>query len=658
MPREGDLIREEDWLEKYTAKMEDSYKPSRVLEEALVGTTLRIAKERLNDREWASSDDEEDTNTNVKEDGKEAREGSNQDVEMADRENTAESMRVDISTLNTAISADDDRSRELLHPAIRHNLSKIDDLLMALHHSRRACLRSMSEDSETQTDITEMTNQDPSEGEEDEDTQSIPATPSKKQKINRKGRGRPRKYETISGFSLSQTESVIESPSPSKSPKRGRPKKDYPRLVDESDYEYALRVARLRKQPLPPPSSFPGTTEPESPTPTVRSNRSSPRKRRNSEFELKAGSRWNPRDWSEVLGAAAIIGFSEDVIARATQRCADLFGEGMAMRTLGDGLPRAGRVVTYLPDVDPTVEDESPGSSDDGGNEQAEERDEDHDTVQRLDINESEDEGGVSDTSEVVKDGKKQRRPLSDVINEKYRCPVATCLRSKHGFGKKYHLGRHLVGQHGFKKGSVELEDTVLGCKVGGRTVRESKVVENSTGPTASGDEKGARSGSGTRGQGRSGNTPEDLDDSDDLEGGVHIDGFMRLIPAKNGGRGSDFAGRKAKFKSPPKSRSKSKSRSKLKAATQDDEEDDISDLQDPADNLDEGVIDIDDADLEDIQNREVEEPKRRRSTRSAKEIGDRERREMVEQYGVFEHGSGSGSDFEVDEEGNEKEEE
>lgn len=41
-----------------------------------------------------------------------------------------------------------------------------------------------------------------------------------------------------------------------------------------------------------------------------------------------------PRDWSEVLGMAALTGWDPEVVDRAAKRCATLFGEGMNFRTV------------------------------------------------------------------------------------------------------------------------------------------------------------------------------------------------------------------------------------------------------------------------------------------------------------------------------------
>ncbi len=62
--------------------------------------------------------------------------------------------------------------------------------------------------------------------------------------------------------------------------------------------------------------------------------------------------RWRSRDWSDVLGAAALNGFSPRVIDRAAQRCARLFGQEMSFHTLTEVPARArggGRTTTRYP---------------------------------------------------------------------------------------------------------------------------------------------------------------------------------------------------------------------------------------------------------------------------------------------------------------------
>lgn len=60
------------------------------------------------------------------------------------------------------------------------------------------------------------------------------------------------------------------------------------------------------------------------------------------------------RDWSEVIGAAALVGWPEEVVERAGMRCATLFGEGMGVRVLTEGV-KGGDVKEemYLPEEVP-----------------------------------------------------------------------------------------------------------------------------------------------------------------------------------------------------------------------------------------------------------------------------------------------------------------
>ncbi|KAF2160472.1 hypothetical protein M409DRAFT_70438 [Zasmidium cellare ATCC 36951] len=66
-----------------------------------------------------------------------------------------------------------------------------------------------------------------------------------------------------------------------------------------------------------------------------------------------------PRDWSEVLGIAAMVGWDQDVLDRAERRCAATFGEGMTMRIMPEtsfGTSRD-QIVEYVPDMIPPIDD-------------------------------------------------------------------------------------------------------------------------------------------------------------------------------------------------------------------------------------------------------------------------------------------------------------
>lgn len=83
------------------------------------------------------------------------------------------------------------------------------------------------------------------------------------------------------------------------------------------------------------------------------------------------------RDWSDVLGVASISGFPPEVVAKAAERCSNLFDEGIVFRTLYEG-KKSYSEVRYAPDMVPieTIqsflqdETEQPSSQDDSEEEE------------------------------------------------------------------------------------------------------------------------------------------------------------------------------------------------------------------------------------------------------------------------------------------------
>lgn len=488
MPREDDVIGEDDGLAEYTLKREEKYRPSRVLEDVLVGTTLRIAKERLISRDSTSEGEEDAQGQND-----EVAEGSHREV--IDGEDEQESIP---QFSKPIVSTDDERSRDILRPTIRHNLTRLDELLMALHHSRQACLRGISEES----DMTQVDSNFASQDERETSRTTGPST-SKKRKVSNSSRQHSQRSESVSmERSVQQTVELLLPP-PMKNTNRGRPRKIYPRLPDESDYDFAVRIARLKKQPKPPRPPSPSQEPTRSPAASIHSTLSrrpsrsrTPKKRQNSETDWKVDNRWQSRDWSEVLGAAAIIGFPQGAVARATQRCANLFGEGMVMRKLDHELPTAGEVVTYLPQK-----------------------------VAPLDMEGSSGEEVEEDTSQVSKKKKSKTDVVAEASNDSVKayqrapkavvqtvwCPIPECVRNKHGFGRSNHLKRHLITQHEYVDSSPELRQALIA----GKGLQPTETVEE----------------------------PKEI--VEEMESGVHVDGFMRVVAKVKMGRGKDLGVRK-----------------------------------------------------------------------------------------------------------------
>jgi hypothetical protein len=504
VPREGEHVGPEDPDEVYTFKRRERQRPSRELEEILMGVTLKYAKERFEAREWADNEEDEDVDgVEDGEDGEEMRtkirtenvgEPSSGDLEDQSRAQDEDELQ-DINEsellqhggvvseedatstvikeqseppsrrtfLRPVVSADDQRSRELLRPSIRHTLSQLDEVLMALHHARNTC-RQYASQSEAISD-----NETRASSTVDDPTTSV-----------KRPRGRPRKFANLPERPKLDGESQDKKLDDaelwrSKKTHRGRPKKKYERLEGETQQDYLVRIARIQKKPLPsfaPPLEV--ETPESSPPPKRKYTRRSPSKRATPEEKRIARERkLGLRDWSEVVGSAALVGFPSDIIARATQRCATLFGEGMSMRAIDEtpfSTKDADHVINYQPEEIPAFDTE---------------------------VTETE---GISDEESDASDSVKPKRTTS--VSKKPKgilprqqtcfCPILGCPRETQGFSHISRLRRHLKKGHKMKK--EEVDEFFL---------------------------------------------PSD----DEMNGAVHVDGFLR--PVKNKGRGKDVKERK-----------------------------------------------------------------------------------------------------------------
>lgn len=515
MPREGEKIGPDDPDDKYTFRRREEEMPSRVLEEVLMGVTLKFAKDRFLGRDDARLDemvmvvDNEDDDGAVVADGVQGTSGDkvvekkaetvNEDLRSASRKapvNTNVEVGVDANMgeqpaagnqeiaqgsaqveggaekgadkelvepvikesseppqpqiqLKPIVSADDERSRELLRPSIRHTLSKLDDVLMALHHARKTCRQYSHFEANT-----------------DDETPFVEEliSPLKRPK------GRPRKFANLPDRSRSKGESEAPPIDDSdffraKKTHRGRPQKVYERLEGETQQDYLIRIARIQKKPLPPfapPRETPETSE------TGRSGKSPARRATSEEREKDRQRRIRPRDWSEVLGAAALVRFPPDAIARATQRCANLFGESMSMRSLVE-MPfseKGGDILTrYEPRVIP-----------DFGDEEA--------------IESSEDES-AEDSAES--NGRRRGAPRRVIhlgqapLRQTCFCPISDCPRKTRGFNGISKLKKHL--QRGHQISKDDLDEYIL---------------------------------------------PSD----EEMDGAVHVDGFLKPLKRMGGARG------------------------------------------------------------------------------------------------------------------------
>lgn len=248
----------------------EPWKPSLRLEQELKASFLRQAKNRFNHRQWESDITQDCQMRSIScEIPSYPDYGSSQELTTSMLHDDVDLQPGDVST--PVFLADDDVASTILQPTVRHIISRQDNLLAALHQSRR-------------------------------------------------GHGMDHSFTT-------------------RAKRRGPSRKASPIRSEAS-----AKVARKRKRDVS------DAAQPNSDTPTehdgAETRFKTARKVRNR-YRKVLGL----RDWSEVLGIAALLGWEQPVIDRAARRCAALFGEKMSMRLMVQGSRDSlqDRIVDYLP---------------------------------------------------------------------------------------------------------------------------------------------------------------------------------------------------------------------------------------------------------------------------------------------------------------------
>jgi hypothetical protein len=457
--------------------------PGVELEEELSATILRLAKEKFRQRGLEEEEEQPQAVRSVETAGEESdislpnfKAGSQSGIEENDEsegamefaesdapQETRKRQRTESPILVPTVSADDDLSYELLRPVTRHLLTKLDKTLTVLHNARVAGIDYGS---------------DSDEKEGVEQTEHDGSTMHSKRKAG-------------------ATDNGADSEAPAK-PTSRRIELHTPH-EGETEREMRVRLARKYHRRIPRFSDEEGET-----TAAERSrSRTSRRQKRTkvttrsmsrmsagkSEPDIHRGRRlgdWALRDWSDVLGAAAIAGFSPNVIARATQRCADLFGQGMEFNTLAEepatGRKRKSRTTRYMPGEQILPASDEEMAEEEGYRSEAEQI------------------RAVSRASSVILDssseedasmGTRRRNRRSYSVGPsvvRFYCPHPTCSGAINGFARRYNLRQHLAVVHG----------------------KNPEVVS------------------------------EDEDDQDEVHGAVHVDGFLKPIRPRKGWRAGD----------------------------------------------------------------------------------------------------------------------
>ncbi|KAG5946739.1 hypothetical protein E4U59_003093 [Claviceps monticola] len=475
---------------------------------------------------WTSDDEYNDDDADG---GQEGNEGSQPDPESPTQD------------YEPAVATDDQLSQQFLRPSIRHILTQLDRTLTVLHNSRVA----------GQIHIF-----DSSDSSMEDDSDAAPA----------RGRGRPRRMPQPGSRDIPPATAAAEAAAAAAAKaatypqrRRGRPPKVRVPLEGETMEEMQFRLARQshRRLPVtekdeeaaflawleegdqqmmreaqtqnqespPPPPPPPGEQELVSPS-SSHGGASPPSQPGNMQRRLR---KWGLRDWSDVLGAASLAGFSPDVIARSTRRCASLFNQGMLMRTLneqplsrGPGLTitefRPKPVATKIRgraqgqglgnSVSPSSSAAALFSTDsDSDGDIDSESDMSHETLRSrkhifslssvpLDSSPIRSRGRSrtrrSPSNSAASNAHSQSRSRSRSSAGLFLCAVPTCSRAVGGFARRLNLRRHMQLVH---PGYAEEED----------------------------------------------------DSENEVVGAVHVDGFLKMIHPGKGWRAEDMLPRKRK---------------------------------------------------------------------------------------------------------------
>ena len=261
-------------------------RPGQFLQEMLVAQVLRLAKDRFHERQWGVAPESKPTTTAQ---GQQS-EGFGEDLNAsfwADQD-------VESPGQKPVVMADDQRASEILQPTVQHMMTRLDDLLMGLHHARNAYLPAEDSGGEAHSLI------------------SKPST----------SRGRPQKKKQ----EQCETEEGAEA---------GNDALDHT-SSDSDDYIPHRKSSGSQRR--------------------IQSQNSSLRRSRSQKLHDRKG-RLGLRDWSDVLGVASMIGWHQDVLSSATARCATIFEEGIKFRTLHEG-EKVQEELVYLPNAPPLVSDE------------------------------------------------------------------------------------------------------------------------------------------------------------------------------------------------------------------------------------------------------------------------------------------------------------
>lgn len=479
LPPDDFMKQTNDADDAFTFRRVEREYPSKRLEEVVSAAILRSAKERFRQRNLvgaaavqvtASIKDEPLSSDNELVSGLgDSDDEEQQDTDSDNSSNAAPQSRL----LQPAVATNDDVSYELIQPSTRSILQKLDHVLKILHNTRMASAQNLFDPAASSSS-------------EDEEDFYNEATPSRKSRSRSRATTSRGEVSTDDAHSRNISEmsskdgGMNTTPAARKQSNRGRKPVLVPR-EGESEREFLIRRAKIQKKKLPVFSDGDDEGVKEEAAETAaestgasslrrgrRRRQSNRRERRPSAtshaeyWQQKRLERLHLRDWSHVLGAAALAGFSPKVIARATQRCANLFGQGMEMHTISDNII-ASSTTTNANGME--TKRYVPGEAVPDGSSESDDEDDSIEICQARSMSRHssmalsravsprtiETSGGESqqEDEQWQSPRKRQRRShsLSAAIAQHY-CPHRDCERAVKGFDRAYNLKRHIDLAH------------------------------------------------------------------------------------------------------------------------------------------------------------------------------------------------------------------
>ncbi|KAL7812967.1 hypothetical protein V8C44DRAFT_62707 [Trichoderma aethiopicum] len=531
VPKQRIIERTHDEFDRFTFRKAERHMPSSELHEELGATILRFAGERFRKsleksrRKTVLTSIEGDAASQSHAEGSRENEATSSSLEPPSPTQRSNPEDVKMKTYSEdegggpikaeerekadevqepVMSANDDLSYEILRPAVRHILSQLDSTLRILHNARVATTNYASDSSAT--------------SDSESDTHSGP----------KRKRGRPRSTH-LTGAEASGHSDATAKP---KASKRGRPRKVRIPNEGETYEEMLVRVARESHRRLPMTAKERDAAFEEwLRQGEERLAREEALLREEEELGIDPQAsaqerrlrRLGLRDWSDVVGAAALAGFSHQVIARTAKRCANLFGEGMVMRRL-DELPASRAPAFHTMEYRPEKIELGGDSESDSEADVATALSSRQPSLGRLSSRgRSSSRGRASphpSSSAFGTPGKRSQsksrsRSRSRSSAGFHFCPVPTCERSATGFTRRQNLRRHMQLVHpgrGDEEEEWDSEDEVLGA------VHVDGFLKPIV-PARGWRERVAASSLVIRKRGRERRSGEDEDDDDDYRG-------------------------------------------------------------------------------------------------------------------------------------------